>query len=112
MLRFTYVPGSETKQNLQADTECLNVYIQCPHFKMETVQSVHATVRPSDWTFLIDLKDTYLHVPIHPASYKYLRLAVTPTEVYYFRALPFGLNTVPLVFTRIVKSIASYLRLS
>ena len=80
----------------------LNVYIQCPHFKMET--------RPSDWMFLINLKDAYLYVPIHPASYK--RLAVMPMEVYYFQTLPFGLNMAPLVFTQIVESMASYLRLS
>ena len=34
------------------------------------------------------------------------------TDVYQFRALPFGLNTVPLIFTRIVESIASHLRLN
>ena len=26
-----------------------NVYIDCPHFKMETVKSVRASVRPADW---------------------------------------------------------------
>ena len=35
----------------------LNVYIDCPHFKMETIQSVRASMRPSDWTFSVDLKD-------------------------------------------------------
>ena len=90
----------------------LNVYIDCPHFNMETVQSVRASVRPADWTFSIDLKDAYLHVLIHPGSYRYLRLAVSPTEVYHFLALPFGLNTAPLVFTRIVESIASHIRQS
>ena len=49
---------------------------------METVQLVRAAVCPSDWTFSIDIKDTYLHVPIHPDSYSYLRLALTSTEVF------------------------------
>ena len=67
-------------------------------------------MRPSDWTFSIDIKDAYLHVPIHPGSYRYLRLALTPTEVFHFRALPLGLNTTPLIFTRIVEAIASFTR--
>ena len=73
---------------------------------------VHVTVRPSDWTFSIDLKDKYLHVPIHPGSFKYLRLALSPTNVYHFRALPFRLNTAPLVFTQIVEFIATHIRQS
>ena len=52
----------------------------------------------------------YLHVLIHPGSFRYLQLAVSPTEFCFFRALRFGLNTAPLIFTRIVESIASYLR--
>ena len=80
----------------------LNVHIPCLHYKMETDQSVRAAVRPQDWTYSIDLQDAYLHLPIHPASYRYLRLAVSRTEVYHFRTLPLGLNTAPLVFTRIV----------
>ena len=75
----------------------LNVHISCPQFKMETVQLVCAAVRPQDWTCSIDLQDVYLHIPIHPASYRYLRLAVSPTEVYHFRTFPVGLNTAPLV---------------
>ena len=88
----------------------LNVHIPCPFFKMETVQSVRAAVCSQDWTCFIDLQDAYLHVPIHPASYSYLRLAVSPTEVYYFRTLPFGSNTAPLVFTRNVENVAAYMR--
>ena len=73
---------------------------------METVQSVRAAVHPQDWTCSIDLQDAYLHVPIHPALYRYLPLAMSPTEVYHFRTPPFGLNTAPLVFKRIVENVA------
>ena len=71
--------------------------------QITTTSLMQATaVSALDWMFSINLKDAELHVPIHPASYKYLRLAVAPTEVYYFRALLFGLNTAPLVFSQIV----------
>ena len=61
------------------------MHIPCPHFKVETVQSVLAAVRPQDWAYSIDLQDAYLYIPIHPTSYRYLQLAVSPTEVYHFR---------------------------
>ena len=60
----------------------LNVHVPCPHFKMETVQSVRAAVRPQEWTFSIDLQDAHLHVPMHPASYRYLLLVLLPTEIF------------------------------
>ena len=75
-----------------------------------TVQSLLAAVRPRDWTCSTDLQDAYLHTPIHPASYRYLRLAVSPTDVYHLKTLPFGLSTAPLVFTRIVENVAGYMR--
>ena len=51
-----------------------------------------------------------MHVPIHPALYRYLRLAVLPTEVFNFKTPQFGLNKVHLVFTRIVENMAGYMR--
>jgi hypothetical protein len=89
----------------------LNLFLYCPHFKMETVRLVKASIQKGDWAVTLDLSDAYLHVPIHPKSYKYLRMAVTPKLVYYFRALPFGLCTAPGVFTRIVESVAAFLRI-
>ena len=77
---------------------------------LSTLQLVRAAVRHSGWTFSIDIKDAHLHVPIHPGSYRYLRLAPTPTEELHFRALPFGLNTAPLIFKRIVEAIASFMK--
>ena len=86
----------------------LNVHILCPHFKMETVQSVCAAVHPR--LDSIDLQDVYLHVPIH--------LLFTGTCGWLFhqqkcitsKTLPFGLSTAPLVFTRIVENLAGYMR--
>ena len=54
-----------------------------------------------DYAFKIDLQDAYFHVTIHPSSRKYLRFAFE-NKVYQFWVLPFGLNTAPQVFTRLV----------
>ena len=52
---------------------------QAQHFsrssKMETPESVRASLIPGDWVSSIDLLDAYLHIPIHPASWKYLRFS-------------------------------------
>ena len=47
-------------------------------------------------------QDAYFHVPIHPASHHLLRFHVDKRS-YQFKALPFGLATAPLEFTRIVQ---------
>ena len=44
----------------------VNACLQVPTFKMETLRSVIASVQPGDWLTSIDLKDAYLHVPMHP----------------------------------------------
>ena len=56
----------------------------------------------------IDLQDAYFHVPIHPSSRKYLRFAFE-NKVYQFWVLPFGLNTVPQIFTHLGHMVTGYL---
>ena len=52
----------------------------------------------------INLKDAYFHIPIHPDSQHLLRFHVD-NRTYQFKALPFGLATAPLEFTRIVREV-------
>ena len=79
------------------DLSCLNRFIALDRFKMETTR----TIRES-----IDLKDAYLHVPIHPSSRKFLRF-LFEGSAYQFRVLPFGLSTAPFVFTKLMVVIAA-----
>ena len=92
------------------DVSRLNRFVRCPHFKMETARSIVQAVRQGDWSISIDLSDAYLHVLMHPSSRRFLRIALSPVEVYEFRVLPFGLCTAPLVFTRLVTALAASLR--
>ena len=59
---------------------------------------------PGEWVSLIDLSDTYLHIPIHSNSRKYLRFC-HKSQVFQFTSLPFGQATAPQVFTMIVKEV-------
>ena len=76
---------------------------------METLKSILQSIRAGFWGVTIDLKDTYLHVPVHPSSRKWLQFKIGD-QSFEFRVLPFGLSTSPRVFTRIVKVVAEYLR--
>ena len=73
-------------------------------FKMETPESIRASLIPGEWVSSIDLSDPYLHIPIHPNSRKYLRFCHR-SQVFQFTSLPFGLATAPRVFTMIVKEV-------
>ena len=72
----------------------LNRHMVVPHFKMETQGSVRSAIRSQEWTVSIDIRDAYLHVPMHQAVRKYLRFVVNK-KVYQFTCLPFGLATSP-----------------
>ena len=89
------------------DLSYLNNFIISPHFKMETVASILGALQPGHWCTSLDLKDAFFHVPIAPSHRRYLRFKLGQKH-YQFRALPFGLTTSPLVFTRVVKAVGSY----
>ena len=80
------------------------------HFKMETLRSVIRFVKPGDWLAPIDLKDAYLHIPIRPSHRKYLHFAFQG-DCYQFGVLPFGLNTAPMVWTKVFAPIMEILHL-
>ena len=57
----------------------------------------------------LGLKDAYLTVAMSPQSQKFLRF-IWKGKAYQFKALPFVLNVAPLVFTKLLKPIAAFLR--
>ena len=87
----------------------LNQYIKPKKFRVETVRTVMSSPIKGRLAMSKDLKDTYLHMPIHPLDRKWLRFCIQG-KAYQFRCLPFGLSTSLRDFTRIVKAVAAYLR--
>ena len=61
------------------------------------------------WVTSLDLRDAYFHIGIHRRSRRYLRF-VFQGKVYQFRALAFGLNVSPYVFTRMLKTVLRSVR--
>ena len=70
--------GGKCKISLQRwrpviDLSRLNSFLHIEKLNMETPESIRTSLIPGEWVSSIDLSDTYLHIPIHPNSRKYLR---------------------------------------
>ena len=57
----------------------------------------------------INIKDAFLSVHIHESSRKYLCFQWR-NRSFTFQGPPFGLNTAPRIFTKLLKPVAAYLR--
>ena len=102
--RLFLVPKPGNHWRPVVDLSSLNKFLAIPQFKMEPPESLRVSLRKGEWDTSIDLTDTYLHVPIHPHSQKYLRVHHKGVT-YQFVSLPFGLATAPLAFTSLVKEV-------
>lgn len=87
----------------------LNSYISPPHFKLEDWRTVIRLMLPHYKMATIDLEDAYLLVPVHHSYRMYLRFQ-WKGKTYEYTALPFGLSTVPYIFTKIMHPIIKILR--
>ena len=79
-----------------------------PHFRMETPRGIIAAVGSGMWATSVDLKDAYFHLPIRKRARKFLRFT-SEGRVFQFKAMPFGLTTAPLVFTKLLQVVVGYL---
>ena len=110
--RIFPVPKKDTpRKRMILDLSILNKFIVRPSFKMTTVNQVRGSIPLGSWMATIDLKDAYWHVPIHRRFRNYLAFSVERTT-YRFKAMPFGLNIAPRIFTKIVGVLIRQLRLA
>ena len=70
--RLFLVPKKTGDLRPVIDLSTLNRHMVVPHFKMETQGSVRSAIRSQEWMVSIDIRDAYLHVPMHQAVRKYL----------------------------------------
>ncbi|KAG1155972.1 hypothetical protein G6F37_008047 [Rhizopus arrhizus] len=76
---------------------------------METIREVAHLLRKNDYLVSIDLSDTFLHIPVHPDSCKLLRFK-WKSQIYQYTTTPFGLASVPYLFTKICRPILEWAR--
>lgn len=87
----------------------LNEYIQADHFKMEDVKTAKSLVQLGFYMAVIDQKDAYHAIPVHPSHQKYLKFRWKGT-LYQYTCIPFGLNVAPRLYTKIMRPVLKVLR--
>ena len=102
--RLFLVPKPNNKWRHILDLSKLNLFLKVEKFKMETPETIRTSLQQGEWVTSVDFKDAYFHIPIQAQSRKYLRFHVQGWT-YQFKALPFGLSTVPMEFTVLVKEV-------
>ena len=98
---FTVPKKNSTEERLILDLSTLNTYISRPRFKMLTMKEIKQILPKNFWTTSIDLKDGYWHVAICRAKRPFLGFR-WKNQNWQFRAMPFGLNIAPRIFTKLI----------
>ena len=76
---------------------------------MEDIRTAIRLIQRHCYMATVDQRDAYFALPIQPSDRKYSRFFLNDA-CYEFTCLPFGLNSVPVTFTKLIKPIAAYLR--
>ncbi|XP_078529567.1 uncharacterized protein LOC144807793 [Lissotriton helveticus] len=90
------------------DLKWVNTFVPYQKFKMVSLQVILPLISQGDFLASTDLRDAYLHVPVHPDSQKFLRFCVLGRH-YQFQVLPFGLCSSPRVFTKVLAPLVGHL---
>ena len=102
--RLFLVPKPNNRWRPILDLNTLNTFLNIESFKLETPETIRASLQAGEWVTSIDFKDAYFHIPIHSQSRKYMRFYIQGRS-YQFKALPFGLSTAPMEFTVVAKEV-------
>lgn len=105
------VPKPNGKKRFILNLKQLNKNIHADHFKLEDLRTAVKLMTRNCYMATCDLKDAYFLLKIHPHSRKILRFQFDD-KTYEFNVLPFGLNTAPFVYTKLMKPVAKLLRLA
>ena len=98
---FTVPKKDSPDGRLILDLSFLNTFIKCPHFKMLTIREVKLLLPRGCWTISIDFKDGFWHLPVARGKRPFLGFR-WKNQNWQFRAMPFGLNVAPRIFTKVV----------
>lgn len=91
------------------DLRAVNGSLPNKTFRMEGLKDAKRLMQRNFWFCKVDLKDAYLSIGMHPQSQRFLGFN-HQGKTYAFKRLPFGLNTAPRIFTRVLKAACTPLR--
>lgn len=92
----------------------LNKFVTQSHFKMEDYRTSCRLIPKNGYMATIDMKESYLLVPVNPNQRKFLRFHFEDFNsqliTYEFKAMPYGLSAAPRAFTKIMREVITSLR--
>ena len=89
----------------------LNKYLRYIKFRMTTIPQVKRWIRKGYFFSSLDLQDAYFSIPIHESAGKFTRF-MWRGICYEFSVIMFGLGASPRVFTKVLKVVIKYLRVT
>ena len=105
---FSVPKKDSTESRTILDLSDLNEFIQNRSFKMLTMKEIKLLLPKGYWTVSLDLKDGFYHLSISKGLRKYLGFKYKGI-CWAFRAMPFGLNIAPRIFTNIIADVVRML---
>jgi len=96
------VPKNGIRQ-LIINMQLLNVAISPPCFKYKDLALLAPLLKEGDYMTMINLKDGFFHVPVLPSHQAYMSFQ-WEGKTYVFQVLPFGMSTLPWLFTCFVQA--------
>ena len=105
------VAKSDGGYRLCTDYREFNKYSARSKFQMEGVQDVVEMIQRYDYAMLVDLKDCYLTLGLHPSHRKYCRFRSPATGTrYQWKTVSFGTAEAPQVCTKILRPLIQILK--
>ena len=83
------------------DLSRLNQYVFAPPFTLDNHTVLARLLTPLAFLATLDISEAYTHIPMRPNLSRYLAFSYLG-QLYFFRALPFGLNVAPYIFTQVL----------
>ena len=103
------VPKSNGKFRPVINLKFLNEFVTYEHFKQETFMVVLDLIQKNDFFTSIDLRDAYFSIFVKKEFQRYLKFSWRG-QLYQFVCAPFGLSSLPRLFTKLLKPIFSWFR--
>ena len=105
------VSKSDGGHRLCTDYRELNKFSEKQKFQMEGVQEVAEMIQRGDYGMLVDLKDAYLTLGLHPSHRKYCRFRCPKTHArYQWKTVSFGTSEAPKLCTKILRPLIGILK--
>ena len=104
------VPKSDGGHRLCTDFRALNEYVDVPKFQMEGVKQGAELIQRGDYAMLVDLKDCYLTMGVHPAQRKYCRFRSPDGRRWQWKTVSFGMAEAPQICTKLLRPLIKILK--